>query len=99
MSEITPTNKRVDNFGDLARIMLSTLRGYWTEAESYQKFAYVIAGLLIASGVFHTGVFLAEGGSWEGPVSWRKAITFGFSFGITTLSLAWVMNFVPFRKK
>ncbi len=95
MSEVTLTNRRVENLDELIRSMLATLRGYWTHAESYQKFAYLIAGFLVASGVVHTAVLLVDGGSWEGPVSWRKAITFGFSFGITTLSLAWVMNFFP----
>lgn len=95
MSEITLVNRRVENLDELIGSMLATLRGYWAHAESYQKFAYLIAGFLIASGVVHTAVLLLDGGSWEGPVSWRKAITFGFSFGITTLSLAWVMNFFP----
>ena len=95
MSEVTLTNRRVENLDELIRSMLATLRGYWTHAESYQKFAYLIAGFLVASGVVHTAVLLVVGGSWEGPVSWRKAITFGFSFGITTFSLAWVMNFFP----
>ncbi len=95
MSQIILTNRRVHNLGELIRTMSTTLRDYWTQAESYQKFAYIIAGFLVASGVFHTAVLLVDGGSWEGPVSWRKAITFGFSFGITTLSLAWVMNFFP----
>jgi len=95
MSEVTLTNRRVENLDELIRSMLATLRGYWTHAESYQRFAYLIAGFLVASGVVHTAVLLVDGGSWEGPVSWRKAITFGFSFGITTFSLAWVMNFLP----
>ena len=75
--------------------MLSSLRGYWTKAENYQKFAYIISALLIASGVFHMGVFLLAGEPWAGPVSWRKPIVFGFSFGATNLILAWVLTFLP----
>ena len=69
MSEVTLTNRRVENLGELIRSMLATLRGYWTHAESYQKFAYLIAGFLVASGVVHTAVLLINGGSWEGPFS------------------------------
>ena len=58
--------------GALIRAMVATLRSYWTRAEGYQKFAYVIGVLLIGSAVFHTGVLIVTGGSFEGPVSWRK---------------------------
>ena len=78
--------------------MLASIRGSWSQAESYQKFAYVIGALLITSGLFHLGVLIVTGGAWEGPVSWRKAMSFGLSFGITTVSLAWIMNFLPKRR-
>jgi hypothetical protein len=48
-------------------------------------------GLLCLSGVIHTGVFWISAGQWEGPLSWRKPILFGFSAGVTVLSLAWVL--------
>ena len=34
-----------------------------------QKFGYAMGGLLVLSGVFHVGVFLVDGGAWEGPLS------------------------------
>ena len=34
----------------------------------------------------------------EGPISWRKPILFGFSFGITLSTLAWVVTFLNLRK-
>jgi hypothetical protein len=54
------------------------------------------AGLLfLASGLFHAGVWLIAGlPSLEGPVSWRKPMTFGFSTGVLFLSLAWVLSLV-----
>jgi hypothetical protein len=42
---------------------------------------------------------LWQGGRWEGPVSWRKPITFGFSFGVTLLSLSSIMSFLPHRPR
>lgn len=75
--------------------MKASLGGYWDQAESYQKFLYVVGALLILSAAFHAGVLLLTGGSWEGDVSWRKPILFGESFGLTAVSLAWVMTFLP----
>jgi hypothetical protein len=75
--------------------MLASVRGYWTQAEGYQKFLYVAGFLLLASAVFHAGVVIVTGGSLEGDVSWRKPILFGESFGLTCISLAWVMTFLP----
>lgn len=52
--------------------------------------------LFLASGLFHGGVWWAFGmPSLEGPVSWRKPITFGFSTGVLFLSLAWVLGLLP----
>lgn len=55
-----------------------------------KRFAYGIAALLLASAVFHGTVYLVDDGGWSGPVSWRKPILFGFSFGLTLASLVWV---------
>jgi hypothetical protein len=79
--------------------MGASLRRYWDERAGYQTFLYGAAVLLLASGVAHTVVFLVDGGSWHGPLSWRKPILFGFSFGITVLSVAWVLSFLPRRRR
>ncbi|TWP53555.1 hypothetical protein FKR81_06285 [Lentzea tibetensis] len=55
-----------------------------------RKVAYGISVVLLLSGLFHLVVFFVDGGPWEGPVSWRKAVTFGVSFGLTLASVAWV---------
>lgn len=73
---------------DLARI------GRFTQVAPYQRFAYYCGGLLVLSGLFHVGVFVVDGGSWAGPVSWRKPIVFGLSFGLAVLTLSWIMGFL-----
>lgn len=50
------------------------------------------------SGAFHGAVYLVDGGPWQGPVSWRKPIVFGLSFGITLLTVTWIMTFLRPRK-
>ncbi|HEX6149865.1 hypothetical protein [Nocardioides sp.] len=77
---------------DLVRI------GRFTTVASYQRFGYLCGGLLILSGLFHGVVYLVDGGPWEGPVSWRKPIVFGLSFGITLATLTWFMAFLRPRR-
>lgn len=55
--------------GAQSQVMLASVRGYWAQAESYQKFLYFIGFLLLVSAVFHTGVFIVTGGSLEGDIS------------------------------
>ena len=83
MYEVVLPEGGINNPGALLRAIVVTLYSYWTRAEAYQKFGYVIGVLLIGSAVFHTGVLIVTGGSLEGPVSWRKPILFGESFGLT----------------
>ncbi|WP_329389635.1 hypothetical protein OG625_36785 [Streptomyces sp. NBC_01351] len=56
----------------------------------------VAAGLLLlASAAFHTVVLVLADGPWDGPVSWRKPITFGLSFGISVLTVTWICRLLP----
>ena len=51
--------------------------------------------ILVGSGLFHVAVWIVAGGDWEGPLSWRKPILFGFSAGSTALSLGWLWSWWP----
>ncbi len=66
----------------------------FTPTASYQRFAYACGALLVLSGLFHVVVYLFDGGPWGGPLSWRKPIVFGLSFGITLMTIAWLMPFL-----
>ena len=58
--------------------------------------SWVIVGeLLFLSGLLHVAIWAIAGGPWEGPVSWRKPILFGFSGGLTAWSLGWVFAMLP----
>lgn len=83
---------------NLAGAMVASLRKYWMRAASYQRFLYFVGFLLLASAVFHAGVLVVTSGALEGDVSWRKPILFGESFGLTVISVAWVMTFLPRRR-
>lgn len=60
-----------------------------------ERAAYLVGGLLILSGVIHLAVLLLSGSAWEGPLSLRKAITFGHSFGLTLVNVTIIASFVP----
>lgn len=70
------------------------LWSHWTRGRPVERACYLIGAVLFAGGLFHLAVFAVDGGPWEGPVSWRKAVTFGLSFGLTLISIAWVASFV-----
>jgi hypothetical protein len=60
---------------------------------------HLIGVLLVLAGLVHLGVFVVDGGPWEGAVSWRKPFTFGVSFGLSVLTLTWVSQFVRLRAR
>ncbi|MFB7596112.1 hypothetical protein [Streptomyces sp. NPDC056160] len=39
-------------------------------------------------------VFAVDGGPRNGPVPWRKPVTFGLSFGLTLIALTWITSYL-----
>ncbi|HVK23487.1 MAG TPA: hypothetical protein VM677_19210 [Actinokineospora sp.] len=76
------------------RSMRAALHTTWVDGRRVERFAYVVGLVLLLSGIAHFGVFLVDGGPWQGPVSWRKPVTFGLSFGLTLITLAWVSTWI-----
>lgn len=74
-------------------VMLSDLFSQlWRQGRRVEKVAYLVGALLFLSGLFHLGVQAIDGGRWEGPVSWRKPVSFGTSFGLSVITIAWVQT-------
>ncbi|MFJ9175788.1 hypothetical protein [Streptomyces sp. NPDC102360] len=59
-----------------------------------ERICYATGAALVASGLLHLVVFGVDGGPWNGPVSWRKPITFGLSFGLTLMAITWVTSYL-----
>jgi hypothetical protein len=70
--------------------MRASLLGYWRQARRWQRLGYLVGAALVVVGLGHLLAWLVVGGAWAGPVSFRKPTTFGISFGLTTVTLAWV---------
>lgn len=83
--------------------LMTELRGavrrIWTGGRRIEKAAYLVAGVLFVSGLVHVVVLLVTGRTWIGPVSLRKAATFGLSFGLTLASVAWATSFLRLRAR
>ena len=64
-----------------------------------ERAAYLVGGVLIASGLAHLVVAALEPRPWDGPLSWRKAVTFGLSFGTTLGAITWVSSSLQLRER
>jgi hypothetical protein len=65
-----------------------------TTSSSTDRLCHATGLLLISSGLVHLAVFAVDGGPWDGPVSWRKPVTFGLSFGVTLIAVTWVTSYL-----
>ncbi|HJQ46792.1 MAG TPA: hypothetical protein VJ870_10795 [Amycolatopsis sp.] len=70
-----------------------------THARPVERVAYRVGAVLFASGLVHFVVLVASGTTWLGPLSYRKAMTFGLSFGLTLATLAWAGSFLRMNER
>jgi hypothetical protein len=75
----------------------AALAATWREGSAIERGCYVLAAGLALSGVLHAALLLATGGSWDGPLSFRKPASFGVSFGLTLATITWVLGRLPRR--
>jgi hypothetical protein len=71
---------------------------YWHSSTLPQKFLYMIGSLLLLSMLFHSLVLGLSHGSLQGPVSFRKAITFGEAFGLACWSIGWLLPYLRLNR-
>jgi hypothetical protein len=81
--------------------MADILRQVWLAVRpitAQQRFLWWCGTLMLASGAAHAVVAVVDGATWWGPVSWRKPVVFGLSFGILAWSAVWVLRQLPVRR-
>jgi len=79
--------------------LAASIGAFWTEGRAVERAGYLIGGWLLASGLIHWAVLVIGGGSWSGPLSLRKPMTFGLSFGLTLITIAWVSSFLDLSRR
>jgi hypothetical protein len=68
------------------------LSSFWQRGRRVERAGYAVGAQLLVSGLIHLAILVIGGGSWEGPLSLRKAATFGLSFGLTLITIVWVTS-------
>lgn len=89
-----PTATALGTRNDRPRYRLGAAASGWATARTVERVCCLIGAGLFLAGLFHLGVFAVRGGAWAGPVSWRKPATFGLSFGLTLVTVAWVTSYL-----
>lgn len=72
---------------DQPRSIVASLRAFWTHGLRIERVGYIVGASLLVSGVIHLAILIVGGGSWQGPLSLRKPMTFGLSFGLTLITI------------
>ena len=75
-------------------LIADALWSFWSRGQRTERSAYVVGALLIVSGLVHLTLLVVTGAPWQGPLSLRKASTFGLSFGVTLITITWVASFL-----
>lgn len=71
------------------RTILAEPAAAWRRGARPWRIAYATGAVLMLVGLSHGIAWLVVGGAWDGPVSFRKPFSFGASFGLATITLAW----------
>jgi hypothetical protein len=79
--------------------MTGSLWSFWRCGKAVERIGYLVGVLLLLGGVIHLGILIVTGGSWQGPLSFRKPTTFGLSFGLTLITIVWVTSFLQLRQR
>lgn len=64
-----------------------------------ERVAYLVGAVLVLAGLAHLLVALRYPRPWAGPLSWRKPVTFGISFGTVLISVAWVSRYLRLPRR
>ena len=79
--------------------MVVSLLSFWRGGSHVERVGYLVGTVLILGGLVHLAILGIGGSSWYGPVSLRKPMTFGLSFGLTLITVVWVSTFLSMRTR
>ncbi|WP_460061364.1 hypothetical protein [Streptomyces sp. YKOK-I1] len=65
--------------------------------DRYQRLLWWCGTAMLVSGTVHGVVALVDFAPWWGPVSWRKPVVFGVSFGLMAWAVVWILRRLAVR--
>ena len=71
----------------------------WRSLRPVERICWLVGAALIGSGLVHLVVAVADPRPWLGPLSWRKPVTFGLSFGTVLIAITWVAGYLPLTER
>jgi hypothetical protein len=71
----------------------------WRSLRPVERACCLVGVVLIGSGLVHLAVAVADPRPWLGPLSWRKPVTFGLSFGTVLIAITWVAGYLPLSER
>lgn len=71
---------------------------YWNQASFAQQLLFVAGSALLVSMVVHGLLLVMSGGSIEGPISLRKAMTFAETGWLIAWSVGWLLPLLSLRR-
>ncbi len=82
---------------DPTRRVSDAVRNQWRQLGPPEKLLAGVGLALIAAGLLHVGVWVTQGGTLSGPISWRKPIVFPAALGAIQVCTAWVARHLKMR--
>lgn len=83
----------------LSRTFATAGLRYWRESSAAQKLLFGSGSALFVSMIAHGAALAFSGGSIDGPVSFRKAITFAETLGLLCWSTGWLIPFLRLSRR
>ena len=78
----------------LASVISGRVRASWHGGTPAQRWLFAVGTILMVVGILHLVPAGVTGRPWSGPISFRKPFLFGFSFGLTCVTLAWMLAYL-----
>lgn len=66
----------------------------WAALRPVERWCLTVGAGLVLVGTAHLGMLVVDPRPWLGPLSWRKPVTFGVSFGLTLITITWVSSYL-----
>jgi hypothetical protein len=78
----------------LPRAVAKRITAYWRDGSGAQRWLFSVGTLLVVVGIAHLVPAAVGDRPWQGPISFRKPFLFGVSFGLSCVTLGWMLAYL-----